>query len=102
MASVVFIRGVNVGKHKRFQPAALARELAHLDVVNIGAAGTFVIRKPVGEEELRAQIRQKLPFDAEVMICSGEELLEFCAAPLPDETSAPDARPFLCVLARAP
>lgn len=48
MASVVFLRGVNVGGHKAFQPSAVARDLADLDVVNIGAAGTFVVRKPVG------------------------------------------------------
>ena len=47
MSLVVFLRGVNVGGHKRFRPAALAKELVHLDAVNIGAAGTFVIRRRV-------------------------------------------------------
>ena len=44
MALVVFLRGVNVGGHRRFRPSALAAELKHLGAVNIGAAGTFVIR----------------------------------------------------------
>lgn len=43
MAQVVLLRGLNVGGHRRFRPASLAEELAHLDAVNIGAAGTFVI-----------------------------------------------------------
>jgi len=40
MASVVFLRGVNVGGHKTFRPSVLAKELTHLGLVNIGAAGT--------------------------------------------------------------
>ena len=38
MALVVFLRGVNVGGHRTFKPAALVKQLAHLDAVNIGAA----------------------------------------------------------------
>ena len=48
MALVVLLRGVNVGGHRTFRPAALAGELEHLGAVNIGAAGTFVIRERVG------------------------------------------------------
>src|SRR6185295_12228721 len=46
MAVVVFLRGVNVGGHRRLRPSVLAKELERLDVVSIGAAGTFVVRKP--------------------------------------------------------
>ena len=46
MALVVFLRGVNVGGHRTFRPSQLVKELADFDVVNIGAAGTFVVRKP--------------------------------------------------------
>ncbi|MBY0496071.1 MAG: DUF1697 domain-containing protein [Cyanobacteria bacterium] len=41
MALVVFLRGVNVGGHRTFRPAALAKQLEHLGAINIGAAGTF-------------------------------------------------------------
>ena len=41
MALVVFLKGVNVGGHRTFRPSVLASRLAKLDVVNIGAAGTF-------------------------------------------------------------
>lgn len=47
MALVVLLRGVNVGGHRTLRPTELAKELAGLDAVNIGAAGTFVIRRPL-------------------------------------------------------
>lgn len=59
MALVVLLRGINVGGHRRFRPAALARELKHLDAVNIGAAGTFVIRRPIAQAQLRAQVARR-------------------------------------------
>ncbi len=46
MALIVFLRGVNVGGHRTFRPSMLARELSDYDVVNVGAAGTFIVRKP--------------------------------------------------------
>ena len=46
MALIVFLRGVNVGGHRTFRPSTLARELSDYDVVSVGAAGTFVVRKP--------------------------------------------------------
>lgn len=47
MALVVLLRGINVGSHRTFQPSVLAKQLKHLDAVNIGAAGTFLIRRPI-------------------------------------------------------
>ena len=75
MASVVFLRGVNVGGHKRFQPAALAAELADLSAVNIGAAGTFVVRSKVSDKVLRDRILNLLPFKPEIMICPAAEIV---------------------------
>jgi uncharacterized protein (DUF1697 family) len=75
MALVVFLRGVNVGGHRRFRPSALARELNQYDVVNVGAAGTFVVRKPVSRVKLRAALRRKLPFEAEVALCDGRDFI---------------------------
>ena len=43
MAFVVFLRGVNVGGHKAFQPSVLAKELADFDVVSVGAAGAEAV-----------------------------------------------------------
>ncbi len=75
MALVVLLRGVNVGGHRTFRPSTLAEQLMHLDAVNIGAAGTFVIRRPVTRAQLRAETARRLPFDAEIVICQGREIV---------------------------
>jgi len=80
MALVAFLRGVNVGGHKTFRPSVLATQLARYDVINIGAAGTFVIRGRISRAKLRAELAKKLPFSAMVMICDGRELLALDAA----------------------
>ena len=46
MALIVFFRGFNVGGHRAFRPSVLAKELGIYDAVNVGAAGTLVVRKP--------------------------------------------------------
>ncbi len=101
MALVVFLRGVNVGGHKTFRPTVLARELERFDVVNVGAAGTFVIRKRVGRRELRAEIMRCLPFDAELMICSSADVLRLTSGdPFADQVAGPTIVHFASVLAR--
>jgi len=60
MALVVFLRGCNVGGHKTFRPTLLAEQLKHYDVVNIGAAGTFVIRRRTSLAKLRADLSRKI------------------------------------------
>lgn len=103
MALVVFMRGVNVGGHKAFQPSVLARELAGFDVVNVGAAGTFVIRKAIGQATLRAELLRRLPFQAELMICRARDLIDLARGePFPDGPSDKDARRFVSVMAKRP
>ena len=75
MALVVFLRGVNVGGHRTFRPTTLAKQLEHLDALNIGAAGTFVIRQPITQAKLRAEFASRLPFDTEIVICQGREIV---------------------------
>jgi len=75
MSSVVFFRAVNVGGHQVFQPGKLAKDLDPFGVVNIGAAGTLVVRENVRERKLREEIMRRLPFKPELMICPGRELL---------------------------
>jgi uncharacterized protein (DUF1697 family) len=75
MALVVFLRGVNVGGHRTFRPSILAQELSRYDVVNIGAAGTFVVRKPGPKAKFRAELLRKLPFDTHIALCDGRDLL---------------------------
>jgi len=98
---VVLLRGVNVGGHRTFRPANLARQLGHLDVVNIGAAGTFVVRAPVARAELRAELARRLPFEAEVVICEGREITRMVASdPFAGERVRPDVVRFVSVLSR--
>ncbi|HEY2905262.1 MAG TPA: DUF1697 domain-containing protein [Vicinamibacterales bacterium] len=91
MALVVFLRGVNVGGHRTFRPSILAREMSDYDVVNVGAAGTFVVRKPGSRAKFRAALLGKLPFEAKAVLCDGRDLLRletenpFAAGPSPSD-----------------
>ncbi len=103
MAHVVFLRGVNVGGHRTFRPTILARQLKRFDAVNIGAAGTFVIRSPTSQVELRAELVRRLPFETHVMICPGRELLELVSGnPYGREPLGEGITRFMTVLAKRP
>lgn len=98
MALVVFLRGVNVGGHKTFRPSVLARELSDYEMVNIGAAGTFVVRKPGAVTKFRAELLRRLPFTAEAVICEGRELTRFCAgSPFGKDAKPADVTRFVSV-----
>jgi hypothetical protein len=75
MALIVFLRGINVGGHRTFRPSMLARDLAAYDVVNVGAAGTLVVRKPVSRTKFLAELRRTLPFQASVSFCDSRDLI---------------------------
>jgi uncharacterized protein (DUF1697 family) len=103
VALVVLLRGVNVGGHRTFRPSRLAEQLSHLGAVNIGAAGTFVIRQPVGRAQLRAEFARRLPFDAEILICRGRELVRLMSRDLvPGHLARRDIVRFVSVLSRSP
>ncbi|HEY2825348.1 MAG TPA: DUF1697 domain-containing protein [Gemmatimonadales bacterium] len=76
MASVVFLRGVNVGGARVFRPKALSDSLEHFGCVNVGAAGTFVIGATLSEAKLKAEITKRLPFETHTMICRAETIIE--------------------------
>jgi uncharacterized protein (DUF1697 family) len=57
----------------------LAEQLKHLNAVSIGAAGTFVIRQPVSRAQLRVEFARRLPFDTQIMICQGREIITLVA-----------------------
>lgn len=103
MALVALLRGVNVGGHKTFRPAALAQELTHLGAVNIGAAGTFVIRKRIGRRQLRDEFARRMPFGTETAIVDGREILELIEKdPFERAPARPDVVRFVSVLCRTP
>ena len=66
MALVVLLKGINVGGHRRFRPAVLAKALIRFDVVNVGAAGTLVVHKPISQANVRTAIRRRLPFETDI------------------------------------
>jgi len=102
MALVVFLRGVNVGGHRTFRPSILARELSDYDVVNVGAAGTFVVRKPGRRAEFRAALLRKLPFETEVMLCDGGDVIRLVTEnPFGTGPSRPDVVRFVSILSNA-
>jgi uncharacterized protein (DUF1697 family) len=102
MALVVFFRGINVGGHRRLRPSILARELQPYDVVNVGATGTLVVRKPGSRARFLAELRRKLPFEAVIACCDGKDLLRLeMEDPFHSEPSQPDAVRFLSILSKA-
>lgn len=102
MALVVFLRGVNVGGHRTFRPSLLAREMSDFDVVNVGAAGTFVVRRPGSRAKFRSALLGKLPFEAEVVLCDGRDLVRLeTENPFAAEPSPSDAVRFVSILSKA-
>ena len=102
MALVVFLRGVNVGGHRTFPPSILARQLSAYDVLNVGAAGTFVVRKPGSRATFRAELLRRLPFEAEVVLCDGRDLMHLeTENPFGTEPSPPDVVRFVSILSKA-
>src|SRR6058998_1055964 len=101
MALVVFLRGVNVGGHRTFRPSILAREMSEYDVVNVGAAGTFVVRKPGSGAKFRSALLGKLPFEAEAMLCDGRDLLRLeTENPFAGRQWPPDVVRFVSILSK--
>jgi uncharacterized protein (DUF1697 family) len=93
-------------------------------VVNVGAAGTFVVRelgssklgssKPVSRSKFRAALLRALPFEAQIVLCDGRDLLRLekenpfttelssLDKPLaPNEPPARDIVRFVSILSKA-
>jgi uncharacterized protein (DUF1697 family) len=72
------------------------------DVVNVGAAGTFVVRNPGSRARFRTALRRKLPFDAEVVLCEGRDLVRVeTENPFAAEPSRADVVRFVSILSKA-
>ncbi|HZS56062.1 MAG TPA: hypothetical protein VFA65_16790 [Bryobacteraceae bacterium] len=101
MALVVFLRGVNVGGHRRFRPSLLAKELSTYDVVSVGATGTLIVRRPGKRAKFFAELRRKLPFEAELAFCDGGDLVRLeMENPFGPEPSPPDVVRFISVVSK--
>jgi hypothetical protein len=98
MALVVFLRGVNVGGHRTFRPSLVASKLSNFEVVNVGA-GTFVVRNRISQAKLRAELLRQLPFEAEVVICKGDDVLDLASGnPFAGQPAGPKIVWFVSIL----
>jgi uncharacterized protein (DUF1697 family) len=103
VALVVFLRGVNVGGHRIFRPTKLAEALKHLGAINIGAAGTLVIRRPMTQAQARAEVARILPFVAEIVVCQSREIVNLLSSdPFQGQSVRPDVVRFVSVLSQRP
>ena len=103
MALVVFLRGVNVGGHRTFRPTKLAEAQKHLGAINIGAAGTLVIRHPMTQAQARAEVARILPFVAEIVVCQSREIVNLLSMdPFEGQSVRPDVVRFVSVLSQRP
>lgn len=102
MALVLFMRAVNVGGHQVFRPSLLASELTHLGVINLGAAGTFVAPGAIAQKTLRTEVQKRLPFPAELMICTAREVVDLVSDDPFGASPGADVRRFVSVLSQRP
>jgi uncharacterized protein (DUF1697 family) len=92
-----------VGGHRAFRPTALAGQLQHLGAVNIGAAGSFVLRSRVTQVQARAEFARRLPFDTEIVVCQGRDVTRLVSMdPFAGQRLGPDVVCFVSVLAARP
>jgi uncharacterized protein (DUF1697 family) len=102
MALVVFLRGVNVGGHRTFRPSVLAKQLSDYGLINVGAAGTFVVCQPGSRAKFRAALLLKLPFETQVVLCDGRDLLRLeLENPFGTEPCNPGIVRFVSILSKA-
>jgi uncharacterized protein (DUF1697 family) len=71
--------------------------------VNIGAAGTFIVRKPgKSRAAFRSLLLRELPIKAEVVLCNALDLLRLEKEnPFAEEPQRPDIVRFVSILSRA-
>jgi uncharacterized protein (DUF1697 family) len=75
--------------------------MSDYDVVNVGAAGTFVVRKPGPRATFRAALLRKVPFETEVAMCDGRDLMRLEAEnPFKAVPSRSDVVRFVSILSK--
>jgi hypothetical protein len=103
MASVVLLRAANVGGTNVFRPADLATALKRLDVVNIGAAGTFVVRSPVSRTAVRRAFLAEMPFVPIMAVRPGRDVIALARSrPFKGVALSKDLRGWVAVMTGRP
>jgi uncharacterized protein (DUF1697 family) len=81
----------------------LASQLQDYGLVNIGAAGTFVVCNPVSQRRLRSELLQRLPFEVQMTMCTGEELMAAASNnPFDDKPPRSGIVRFVSILSQPP
>lgn len=100
MAHVVFLKGANVGGNNVFRPKTFAESLSHLDVLNIGAAGTFIVRGKTTTAAIKREFFAKLPFQPTIAFASADQIRELIrSAPFGSRPRPKSVRWWVGVLA---
>jgi uncharacterized protein (DUF1697 family) len=107
VSSVVFLRAINVGGANLCKPAQLAKQLKNLDIVNIGAVGTFVVRNNVSESALRkkfaAQLAKDFGIKCEIMVVPARDFMKVAGKdPFARQPSGPNITRFMSILHARP
>ncbi len=101
MALVILLKGINVGGHRTFRPSTLAAALARFGARNVGAAGTLIVRRRVSRQQIRAEIRKHLPFEVEIVVCAGRDIVRLASEqPFAGQSSGQAVVRFVGVVAR--
>ncbi len=91
-----------MGGHRTFRPSVVARSLSSFDIVNVGAAGTFVVRKPRSRATLRSALQRHLPSETEIAVCHGSDVLRLAEQnPFESTATRSDVVQFVSILSRA-
>jgi hypothetical protein len=70
-------------------------------IAGLTGATLFVVRKPGLRAKFRAELLRKLPFEAEVVLCDGRDLIRMeMENPFGAEPSRPDIVRFVSILSR--
>ena len=70
--------------------------------MNVGAAGTLVVRKPGSRTKFIAELRRKVPFEVEVAYCDGSDLIGLeMENPFGAEPPGRDVVRFVSILSKA-
>ena len=101
MASVVLLRAANVGGHQTFKPSEFVKAVEPLEVASVGAAGTFVVKGKATDAQIRREFARQLPFDPEMMIFNGAEVIGLVKA-APYGKLPAGAKPFVTALSKKP
>jgi hypothetical protein len=77
--------------------------LKHLGAINIGAAGTLVIRHPMTQAQARAEVARILPFVAEIVVCQAHDIVSLLSKdPFRGQSVRSDVVRFVSVLSQRP